>query len=118
MTVTVHPADLEAERESLLAFAVTEAVGGEMVVLDLFGYLSPYLAIDLLDAAGSVALSTGAQTARIVLREDQDAGRAARRAGFWRRGDGPRVVAYTGSGAYTKALQSAGWWIRPVDLSA
>jgi hypothetical protein len=103
----------------LEAFVVFASAADDALVLDLFGHLPQSLAVALLDAAATAVRSTGAQTLRMTIGEDNEGGEAARGAGFWPRGQGPRIVAYAGRGIEARTLQpSSAWRIRQIDLMA
>ncbi|MGH7339954.1 MAG: hypothetical protein ACREKH_05625, partial [Candidatus Rokuibacteriota bacterium] len=114
-----HDRVLTARREGeLQAFVVVRTGVDDALIVDLFGHLSRGLATALVDSAAALARSSGAQTLRITVGNDQDGAEIMRRAGFWSRGEGPSVVAYTGraAGARSAVESSSRWWVRHIDL--
>jgi GNAT superfamily N-acetyltransferase len=107
-------------RGELLAFIVFATAATDTLVLDLFGHLSCGIAVALIDATATTARSAGAETLRMTIGEDVAGGQTMGRAGFWRRGEGPRVVPYAGRDAQARAvlLRPTAWRLRQIDLLA
>jgi hypothetical protein len=96
-------------RAELIGFVVLSVGAGDMVIVDLFGDLSTVETLGLLEAAADEARATGAETLHLSV---SDGGRLTphlHRAGFHRREEGPRVVAYAASRGGAAGSRDAGW---------
>lgn len=96
-------------RGELIGFVVLGAEAGDMVIVDLFGDLSAEETSGLLDAAADEARAAGAEVLHLSV---SDGGRLTpflRRAGFHRREEGPRVVAYAPSSGKAVGARDGAW---------
>jgi len=81
-------------RAELIGFVILTVEAGDMVVVDLFGELTAEETLDLLEAAADDARAAGAETLHLSVSDGSRLTPHLPRAGFRRREEGPRVVAY------------------------
>jgi len=81
-------------RAELIGFVILTVEAGDMVVVDLFGELTAEETLDLLEAAADDARAAGAETLHLSVSDGSRLIPHLPRAGFRRREEGPRVVAY------------------------
>ncbi len=98
----------------LLGFVVAATVNDDLIVVDLFGTLSPDEAADLLDAAVQLGRDAGLAAVQALTSRDHPLGASLRAAGFRARESGPHVVAYTGS----RESGTPAWQLTYADVMA
>jgi len=96
-------------RAELIGFVVLIGEAGDMLVADLFGDLTREETAGLLEAAADEARAAGAETLHLSVSDDGRLAPDLRWAGFHRREEGPRVVAYAPARGGAGGSEAGGW---------
>jgi hypothetical protein len=100
----------------LLAYVVFSVEGSDVLIFDLFGQDLARLGPLILQAVADLARSRHLHTIRALLSQNCPYRPLFEQSGFYRRDDGPRIVAFSVS--HEAWLRTASWHFQQADVMA